>query len=169
MKHDTADELHVVVNHIPHYFVAAGNPVVAVECLVALDCEEVLAFGCKFAVEVGGSYLNGFVAGEAACRFAHDGKHFRQIAVEFFFEHFEDVLLDAVDLFPVRLAVFVFDCLNLFLDVGNLLSLGGNAFFERGTDFGDAVAESIIAQRFQRGVNLVDFRHDWLYFAQVAL
>ena len=106
---------------------------------------------------------------EAACGVAHDGKYLRKIFVKLVFEHFKDVFLDFVDFLPVRLAVFILHILDFSLDVGNLFAFVGNAVFECCADFGDAVAQLVVAQNLQRGVNLVDFSHDWLNLAQVAL
>ena len=68
-----AEELHVVVNHVPLRLVAAGHPVVVVDGLVALDVHEVMA-GSQFAVEVGGRHLHVGVVGEALGGALHDGE-----------------------------------------------------------------------------------------------
>ncbi len=51
MQNGTTEELYVVVNHIPLLVVAAGNPVVMIYRLVAVDIHKVVLY-CKFPVEI---------------------------------------------------------------------------------------------------------------------
>ena len=59
MKHYATDQLDVVVNHVPHYFVAAGYPAVLVDGFVTLDGQEVFAGCCQIAVKLCGGHLDG--------------------------------------------------------------------------------------------------------------
>ena len=52
VQDDTADELHVVMDHVPGNLVAAGDPVVLPDGLVVLDVDEIAAVGRQVAVEV---------------------------------------------------------------------------------------------------------------------
>ena len=81
MQGNTAEQLHVVVNHLPFQVVAACRPVVVVDGFVAVDGDEVFrGIGRKVAVEIGRGDDGFFVLGEASSRFLHDaegdGHHF---------------------------------------------------------------------------------------------
>ena len=78
-----ADELHVVVDHIPRNLVAAGHPVVVVVGLVALDIHAVES-GTEVAVVVSRSHLHNLVLGEAASRFLN----YRECLGKYLIEHF---------------------------------------------------------------------------------
>ena len=67
VQDDTADELDIIVNHVPGNLVAAGNPVVLPNGLVALDGDEFAAFGCQLPVKICCSNLYGGVLRKAAC------------------------------------------------------------------------------------------------------
>ena len=42
MQYDTADELHIIVYHLPDSLIASGNPMVLPEGLVTLDGHEIV-------------------------------------------------------------------------------------------------------------------------------
>ena len=53
MEHDTTEELHVIVNHLPLDVVATRCPVIVIDSLIAVYGHEVIGWVCcKFAVEV---------------------------------------------------------------------------------------------------------------------
>ena len=62
---DTADELHIVMHHVPRDLVAAGNPFVVEDCLVAVDGHEIVGSG-QGAVKIVGDDCNGLVLGQPA-------------------------------------------------------------------------------------------------------
>ena len=65
MEGDTADELHVIVNHIPGYLVASRNPVVVIYGIVAVDGHKVVV-DAQVTVELGSLYDNLAVLSEAS-------------------------------------------------------------------------------------------------------
>ncbi len=120
VEHHAADQLHVVVHHVPFHQVAAGHPLVAVYGLVALDGDEVLALGRQFAVGIGGCHLDGLVLGETACSLLDHGEYFGQRLVQVLGVVGEHVLAGLVYLLPQRLALLVIQSLDLgaqFVDV----------------------------------------------------
>ena len=78
VEHLAADELDVVVNHVPLGEVAAGHPFVFVDGHVAVYGDEVLAVGGELSVGVGGGDLDGVVLLEAAGGLLDDGEDFRE-------------------------------------------------------------------------------------------
>ena len=80
MEHDTADELHAVVDHVPFDFVAAGHPVVFPDGVVAVDAYEVAALSGEVAVELCGLNHDGLVGCEACGGLADHCEHFRRDA-----------------------------------------------------------------------------------------
>ena len=97
VEHHAAEELHVVVYHVPFDVVAAGQPVIGIDGLVAFDGYEILR--CReLPVEIGSRYYDGLVFGEAACRILHDGERFGKNFVELLLDLFVDALGDFVAL-----------------------------------------------------------------------
>ena len=53
VENDAADELNVVVDHVPGDFIAAGEPVVLIDCFAFGGyADKVAALGCQVAVEL---------------------------------------------------------------------------------------------------------------------
>ncbi len=98
VKHHTADELHVVVHHVPRDFVAAGHPVVLVEGAVALDGDGGVG-GSEVAVAVGGGDLDGLVLRETLGRLLDDGEGLGQDIIEDLLGLVVRLLLQLVDAF----------------------------------------------------------------------
>ncbi len=65
VENDAADELHVIVDHVPFDLVAAGEPMVFPDGFISVNRHEVASLAGEFAVEVGGGDFDSFVAGEA--------------------------------------------------------------------------------------------------------
>ena len=97
VEHDAAEELHVVVDHVPLHVVAAREPVRGVDGLVALDGDKVLR-GREVAVEVVGRDDDCVVLCEAARRILHDGEGLGQQFVELLLDLLVDALRRLVDL-----------------------------------------------------------------------
>ena len=100
MEDDAADELDTIVDHVPGDFVASGHPVVAVDGVVAVYGDEVLALSGEFAVEVGGAHGDGLACGKAGGGLAHYGEDHGEVVVEFLLDDVENLLLVFVDLVP---------------------------------------------------------------------
>ena len=95
VQHDAAEELYVVVYHVPGNFVTTRHPVVLVDGLVALDADKVLGGG-QLAVEVVGRNHDFFIFRETAgCRL-DDGKGGGQHFVECFLVDIQYLLFDFV-------------------------------------------------------------------------
>ena len=105
VEHHAAEELHVVVDHVPLDVVAAGEPVGGIDGFVAFDRYEILRCG-QLAVEVGGRNDHRVVLREAARRVLHHGEGFGQDFVEFLFDPFVDALGRRVDLLRDLLLLF---------------------------------------------------------------
>ena len=94
MEHGAAEELHVVVNHLPLQVVAACCPVVMIDGLVAVDGDEVLAgVASQFAVEVGSRHDCLFVLGKAAGGVLHNGEDLGAHLVECLLVDLERIFL----------------------------------------------------------------------------
>ena len=153
MQGDAADQLDVIVDHVPGDLVAARQPVVAVYGLVPLDVHKVVVHG-QVAVELRGGDGDGGILLEAAGRALHDGESLREYLVE--------GLLDGL--------VFVLD--ELVRLAGQTLLFGdGNIFVELELDLGEPVLERLLhllqalPQRRRTGTDVVvgegvDFRID---------
>ena len=71
VEHDAAEELHVIVHHIPCDFVTTRHPMVVVESFVAINLDKVKTrVGSQVLVELGGGHFGGLVLGKTTgCRF----------------------------------------------------------------------------------------------------
>lgn len=67
MKHNTTDQLNIIVNHVPGHLVAAGDPMVLVDSLVSLDVDKIM-IDAERPVEIVGRNLDGRVLLEPAGR-----------------------------------------------------------------------------------------------------
>ena len=98
VQYDTAEELYIVVYHLPFQVVAASRPVVMIDGLVAIDGDKVfLGVGSQFAVEIGSRHNGLLVLGEAASRLLHDAEHLGHHLVEGYLIDVEGFLLQLVD------------------------------------------------------------------------
>ena len=169
VEHDTANELHIVVNHIPSHLVAASHPVVVVDCLIALNGEEIVSVGGELSVEIGGSHLNGFILSESARRIFHDSEHFGKCVIEFVFDAFEHLFFEFVDLRPERLTFFKIEELNLHFNFCNFVAQGLHGLLNILTDSSYAGAQFIVGERLDRRIYILDFLKNRAQFFQVAV
>ena len=100
VKHYTAYQLALVVNHIPHCLIATCHPTVAVEGFVAFDAHKVATLGCQIAIEFGGGHFHHFVLSKSTCCVLYYGIHFGEGFFETFFQGVEYLLLHLVDTCP---------------------------------------------------------------------
>ena len=169
VKHDTTDELHVVVNHIPSHLVATSHPVVVVSGFVALDGEEVATFSRQFAVEVGSGHLDGFILCETASGIFHDGEHFRKHFVELSLNAVEHFFLQFVDLVPKWLTLFKVKFFYFYLDFCDFVAEWLHIVLNLLTDCSDTRTEFIVRQSFHSWIHLLDFLQDRAQFLQVTV
>ncbi len=158
VEHHAAEELHVVVDHVPPQVVAAGGPVGGVDGLVALDAHEILRRG-QVAVEVVGRDHHLVALGEAARRVFHDGEGLGQDLVELLLDAFVDALGGLVDLLGD--ALLLVERRLGQLEAGLQLDDAGLVF---GDEVGDGLfqrlaarAQLVVRQRLDRGVDGFDF------------
>ena len=169
MQYDTANELHIVVNHVPGDFVTAGNPVVEIHGLVAANLQEILALRGEVAVKVVGSHLNLLVLGKAAGGVLHNGKHLGQHLVEFVFEAVENFLVDLVHLLPQGLTLLIVDGLDFSLDFGYLVALRlhivGNVLANGGT----AGTQFVVGHLLNRRIDFLNLVQHGAHLLHIAL
>ena len=167
MQDDAADQLHVVMDHVPGDHVAAGHPAVAPDGIVAVDVHEVVV-GAQVAVEFGGLHADAFVLLEAARRRFHDGERLRKHLVEYFFNFLVDGLHQLVEfrgqlLFPRDFHLRIGE---LLADLRHFLFLrrrvGANLVAQGGTLGAQIVVaelvEAVVGRQyqFQGGIDLLD-------------
>ena len=129
VEHLTAEELHIVVNHLPFQVVSASRPVVVVDGLVAVDGDEVFGgVGGQLAVEVGGRDDGLLVLGKAACGVFHNAESHGHHVVEGFFIDIERLFLQFVDLVEDGFTLVDGCILDGCLELGNLLFLLTSGF-----------------------------------------
>ena len=110
VQHHTADELYVVVHHVPGDVTAGGRPGVLPYGIVTLDSHIVfLRIGSQFAVVFGRGHGQRAVFGKAARRFFYHGKSFGQNLQQDDFQMLVAVFFQFVDF-----AVNIFFTLQIF-------------------------------------------------------
>ncbi len=170
MQDYAAEELHVVVHHVPFDVVAARLPVVAVYGLVSVDRNEVLSRG-KVAVEVGRRDLDRLVFGESARRILHYGESLRQQLFELLLDLLVDALCCRVDVF--RYALFLVERrigqfeTRLLLD--DMTLVVGDECRYLTAQIRAAFAQGVVAQRLDGGVYGLDLLDVGLYLLAVLL
>ena len=128
VEDDTADELDIIMDHVPCDFIASGHPVVLPEGIVSVNRDKIL--GCtEGAVEVCRAYLYHLILLETASGGFHDCKSLRKNLLKDFFYDFVNffdkfVRLGCKRLLPVERNVGLKFCLD-FCNSGFVLS---NAF-----------------------------------------
>ncbi len=111
VQDDAADELHIVMDHVPGDFVAAGEPVVLPDGLVPFDMHEVAALRGEFLIELRSGHFDQFALLETAGGGFHDGESLGQ-----------DLVQDLLDGVVLVLDEFVgFGRQGLLLGDGNVL------------------------------------------------
>ena len=124
IQDDTADELDVIMNHIPGDDVATGHPLVFPDGLFTLNLHEIASLGGQELVKFGSRNRHGLVLGKTAGGGFHDGESFRQ-----------ELIQDYLDGFVLFLHQFVaFRCQGFLL-------LHGDVFFHLQFNFRNAVLE----------------------------
>ncbi len=97
VQNDTADQLYVIVHHIPRDLVATGCPVVRIDGRVALDLDEVKSLVCRqVAIHLGSRHAHLGVLREAACGGLYNRKSLWQDLVEFLLIDLLDLLLQLI-------------------------------------------------------------------------
>ena len=76
MQHNSADQLDIVMNHVPNDHIPAGAPLIFVQGLISLD-RDVIPFGGQLPVKFGGRYLHHLIFGKTPGGIFHYGKSFR--------------------------------------------------------------------------------------------
>ena len=124
MEGNTAKHLHVVMYHLPLQVVAACCPMVMVDGVVAIDCDEVvLRIGSQLTVEVSGSNHGLLVLCESTCGVFHYAESHRHNVVERLLVNFESLFLQFVNLVEDAFALVDRRVFNLCLQFGNLVFL----------------------------------------------
>ena len=167
MQYDATKELYVIVYHVPFCVVAAGNPMVLVDSLVALDADEIVGGG-KFAVEVVGRHFYLGIFGEAARSFFYNGEDFGLHLVEGVLEAFEHFFLDFIDLVEDQFSVFDGSFFDFPFQRGDfLLQVVGRMlhFLLQLLGLG---AQGVVVQGLNGRVNCFDLVHERLNQLHVA-
>ncbi len=167
VEHNSAEQLHVVMHHVPRNLISAGNPMVLVYCLVAVDAHEVVCGG-KLAVKVCGGYGYFLVLCEAACCFAHNGESVGQYLIELFVVAFQHFLFKLVDLAENGFAVLDGGFLNLAFEFDNLFLYVIGGTLDDAFQFLRLCTQRIVVERLYCRFRLLYFLNPRLDFLHVA-
>ena len=161
MKHGAAEELNVIVNHIPACGVTACNPRGLVDGLVAVDGDKVTS-GSQVAVHLCGCYLHSLVVGKTVGRVLDDGIHLGKVFGELCFLCLTYLLLEFVHFGPNGLTLLHLKVLDGVAKVLYLFFVGLHAGLQVLHDLLGAGTQLVIAKFFDGRVSSLDLLHPWL-------
>ena len=121
MQHNSTEQLHIVVHHIPCDFVTTGHPMISINGFVAFNSDKIMS-SSQFSIKICGSNHNFFVFEETASRIFHNGKSFRKSYIQRLFQFFGYFVFNFINLFPNFLSFFQFNVFNAVLQFGNFCS-----------------------------------------------
>ena len=98
VQHDTADQLDIVMHHVPGNLVAAGHPMIGIDRLIPVNRNKIRMLHAQVTVKSGRLHDDALILLEPARRTLHNGKRFRKDTCQFSLDRFV-LLLDQ----PVRL------------------------------------------------------------------
>ena len=145
MQNYTADELHIVVNHIPRNSVTTGNPRIFPYSLIVVDSYKVVGCG-KVAVEIGSSHHHLGIFLETAGCFLQYCKRLRENCEQVLLDFLVDFFLYLVNLVEHLFAFPDVEVLCLFLQFGNLIFLVLDMFVNTFAKFLSACAKLVVRQ-----------------------
>ncbi len=176
VEHHAADELHVVVDHVPCDHVAAGHPLVLVDGLVlavgAGDDVDVVALHGELAVVVGGGDDDFAVLGKAASGLLHYAKSLGKNLVQHLLGLVVRLLLQLVDTLVELLflghghVVFLFDALA---QGGQFVLLGFHLFADALLELDGLGTQLVVVQFLNLGINLKCGIEEGFHLLQVAV
>ena len=111
VQYHTAEQLYVVVYHVPYRIIAAGYPVVLVDGLIAFNTYEIFG-SSQMAVELRSGYRDFFIFGKTLGGFLYDGKSSGQHLVQCFFVNIQYLFFQFVYLSKEFFAFFQFRVFN---------------------------------------------------------
>ena len=161
----SAEELDIVVNHVPGDFVSTGEPVVLVDGFIPVDADKIFPLCGEFTVSVCCRYGNGRVLSEAPCRILDNGKDLGQNLIQDRFNGFIDVFFESVDFGGDSFLFVDFDvCRFEFgLEFGDSVFVFAEPFADKFFEGGDPCSQFIVREGLNLGVDGQDFIHDGLY------
>ena len=168
MEDDTADQLHVVVDHIPLCEVATGLPLILVDRLVPVDGDEVVLYR-EIPVILRRRYDDLAILCETPCGGLHDGKGLGEDLIELILQLILHLLLQHIDLLPQRLALAQLSAVDLSLQLCDLALLLGDMVAEILSHTSGVSPQLIMAQLIDRLVGRLDLIDDGVYLLEVVL
>ena len=126
MQYHTAEQLDVVMYHIPCHLVAACHPVIVIDGFLAVYLNEVVAcIGCHVAIALGGGHFYRLALRKTTCGGFYYCKRLRQQLHQDDFVLLLDLFLQIVNLLIDFFAFVYLQCLYRGAQLGNLCFLGG--------------------------------------------
>ena len=99
MQYGTTEELYVIVYHLPFQIVTTSGPVVMIDGLVTINCNEVMTWvGSQFAVKICCRNNSFFILCEATCSLLNNSEDLWHHLIECLFVDFEHFFLQFVNL-----------------------------------------------------------------------
>ncbi len=168
VQHHAAEELDIVMHHVPDDFISSSHPVVGIDGFVSLDADKVVR-SCQVTVEGSGGHLDFRLLDKTAGRLPHNGEYIGQGVVQLRFQLIENSLLNLIDFvipgFPV-INVHLFDGNFQFLDA---LPVTGDTSLYGGTDIRAFLSQFVVRKILNTCGGLFDPFHPGGNIFQVSL
>ena len=162
VQHDAAEELHIVMDHVPGDLVTAGHPVVLIDRFVTVYLHEVkTGVGREVAVQLGCRHFHGLGLSETTGGGFDDSESLRKNLRQHFLIDFFDLFLEFIDLVVDLLALLDRCCLNGGFQLGNTCLAVGYRFLQFIHQRLRTRTEVVIRQRIDALVlrlDLLDYR-----------
>ena len=170
VEHNAANELHIVVHHIPCHFVAAGGPMVEIYCLIAVYLHEVKArVGSQVAVHIiGGNAHFAVLCKAAGCGF-HNGKHFGKNLHQHLFVGILDGFAEFVYLVIHFFAFVDIQFLYACFQGGNTGTRVAHTILYLLHERSGTGTQGIVVQCVYFGIDGLDLFHNRHYLTHIAL
>ena len=168
MQHDTTDQLHIVVDHIPLREIAAGLPLILVDRFITIDGDEVVIHG-EVTVVLRGGDGDLAILSKSTCCGLHHGKSLGEDLIELILQLILYLILQRVDLLPECLTFTKLCALHLPSQLSDLTSLLRHMVAEILPHASGVRPQLVSAQLINRLVGRLDLIDDGVYLLEVVL
>ena len=171
MQNHTTEELHIIVNHVPHGVVSACHPVIMPNSLVAIYIHKIVSHR-ELLIKFRGSDNNVLILSESASRIFHNGKNRRHHLVESLLENIQYFSIYLVDFIKDRLTLIYFRFLDFCIELLYFCSLFRHKALQINLDFVCLRTKFIVRQLLNFWIHvkhLLDNRPNLLHIASCLI
>ena len=106
VQNDTAEQLDIIMNHVPCHLIASGYPVILIDGFISFDMYKIMS-QCQFPVKRCSSHGDRFILSKTTGSIFYYRKYLGQYLIKNFLIFFKNRFLDLVYFFPNGFTFFV--------------------------------------------------------------